>query len=114
MLNDICVCLSFQHIGLLCRDLAFLQKHLGAGKQGGVPEQLCEQVLEAEAARGLEAEGPHEAVLKPRQLEAIRRLPLQRRISRVAGLLRTQQFMQRYHADLNTRDSRMQELENRW
>ena len=80
-----CLCLfhEYRHVALLCRDLAFLQKHLGAGKQGGVPEQLCEQVLEAEAARGLEAEGPHEAVLKPRQLEAIRRLPLQRRISRV-------------------------------
>ena len=71
-------------------------------------------MLEAEAARGQEEGAPRDSVLKPRQLEAVRRLPLQRRISRVAGILRTQQFMHRYHTDLSTRDARMQELENRW
>ena len=96
-----------------CRDLAFLRQQLQASTEAA-PEQLCEQVLEAEAARGQEEGTPHEAVMKPRQLEAVRRLPLQRRISRVAGILRTHQFMHRYHTDLSTRDARMQELETRW
>ncbi|KAK9868654.1 hypothetical protein WJX84_003868 [Apatococcus fuscideae] len=94
------------------RDLAFLRQQLGLGNEV-TPEAACEQVLEAEAERGQE-EGASKDVLKPRQIEAVRRLPLQRRISRVAGILRTQQFMQRYHADLNTRDARMHELESRW
>ena len=71
-------------------------------------------MLEAEAGRGQEEGAPRDSVLKPSQLEAVRRLPLQRRISRVAGVLRTQQFMHRYHTNLSTRDARMQELENRW
>ena len=95
------------------RDLAFLRQQLQASNEAA-PEQLCEQVLEAEAARGQEEGTPLEAVMKPRQLEAVRRLPLQRRISRVAGILRTHQFMHRYHTDLSTRDARMQELEARW
>eukprot|EP00878_Enallax_costatus_P034562 GHUV01038334.1.p1 GENE.GHUV01038334.1~~GHUV01038334.1.p1 ORF type:complete len:403 (+),score=159.02 GHUV01038334.1:1575-2783(+) len=48
------------------------------------------------------------------QAQAMRAARGNKKVSLLAAALRTCQFMDRYKADLATRDSRLQELQNRW
>ena len=51
--------------------------------------------------------------LSEEQARSIVRLPGQRKVAALAGALRTLQFMQRYYADVSTRDERLGKLQVR-